>query len=74
MIYISLTLIFFGYSFVFGHYSYNLIYYPISYETTPHNKRNEFYTKCSGKLIETDENSKIKHSRKSFDIPNSLNL
>ena len=72
MIYISLTLIFFGYSFVFGHYSYNLIYYPISYETTPHNLKNGFYSKCSDKLIENDENSKIKLiSKKSL---NSLNI
>jgi hypothetical protein len=74
MIYISLTLIFFGYSFAFGHYSYNLIYYPISYEITPHDLKNEFYTKCSGKLIENDENSKIRLSKKSFDNINSLNI
>lgn len=74
MIYISLTLIFLGYSFVFGHYSYNLIYYPISYETTPHNLKNEFYTKCSGKLIENDENSKIRLNKTSFDNINSLNI
>ena len=74
MIYISLTLIFFGYSFTFGHYSYNLIYYPISYEITPHDLKNEFYTKCSGKLIENDENSKIRLSKKSFDNINSLNI
>jgi hypothetical protein len=74
LIYISLTLIFFGYSFVFGHYSYNLIYYPISYETTPHDLKNEFYAKCSGKLIENDENSKIRLSKKSFDKLNSLNI
>ena len=74
MIYISFTLIFFGYSFAFGHYSYNLIYYPISYEITPHDLKNEFYTKCSGKLIENDENSKIRLSKKSFDNINSLNI
>lgn len=74
MIYISITLIFFGYSFVFGHYSYNLIYYPISYETTPHDLKNDFYARCSGKLIELDENSKIIINKKSLDKLNSLNI
>lgn len=63
---LSLLFIFLGYSFVFGHYYYNLIYYPISYEITPHYLKNEFYTKCSGKIIETEE-SGYKFSRKSFD-------
>ena len=63
---LSLLFIFLGYSFIFGHYYYNLIYYPISYEITPHYLKNEFYTKCSGKIIETEE-SGYKFSRKSFD-------
>ena len=38
------------------------------------NLKNEFYAKCSGKLIENDENSKIRLSKKSFDKLNSLNI
>ena len=69
-IYLSLSFILFGYSFSFGHFCFNLIYYPISYETTPHILKNEFYTKCSGKLLESIDNTKYKFSQKSFDIFN----
>ena len=63
---LSLSFIFIGYSFIFGHYFYNLIYYPISYEITPHYLKNDFYTKCPGKIIETEE-SRYKISRKISD-------
>lgn len=66
-IYLSITLILIGYSFLFGHYCYNLIYYPISYEITPHALKNNFYTKCSGKIIESEVNTNFKFSKKSFD-------
>ena len=66
-IYLSIALILIGYSFLFGHYCYNLIYYPVSYEITPHALKNDFYTKCSGKLIESEVNTNFKFSRKSFD-------
>ena len=66
-LYASITLILAGYSFIFGHFCYNLIYYPISYEITPHNIKNNFYTKCSGKLIESQDNTQYHFSRKSFD-------
>ena len=67
-IYLILSFILFGYSFIFGHFCYNLIFYPISYEILPHPIKNEFYTKCSEKLIESMDNSKYKFSRKSFDL------
>ena len=66
-IYLIISFILFGYSFIFGHYCFNLIFYPISYEILPHPIKNEFYTKCSEKLIESADNSKYKYSRKSFD-------
>ena len=68
IIYLTITFILFGYSFIFGHYCFNLIYYPISYEITPHNLKNEFYTKCSGKLMVSAYNLKYRSSRKSFDV------
>ena len=70
-IYLSISFILIGYSFIFGHFCFNLIYYPISYETTPHALKNEFYTKCSRKLIEfTNEsyNARYRSSKKSFDV------
>ena len=69
-IYLAISFVLFGYSFIFGHFCFNLIYYPISYETTPHPIKNEFYTKCSGKLIEYSNkySSRFRSSRKSFDV------
>ena len=70
-IYLSISFILIGYSFIFGHYCFNLIYYPISYETTPHALKNEFYTKCSRKLIEFSNESynvNYRSSKKSFDV------
>ena len=67
MIYLTLSFILFGYSFIFGHYCFNLVYYPISYEITPHILKNEFYTKQSGKLIVSAYNRKYRNSRKSLD-------
>ena len=67
-IYLIISFILFGYSFIFGHYCYNLIFYPISYEILPHAIKNQFYTKCSEKPIESVDNSKYKFSRKSFDV------
>lgn len=67
-IYLIISFILFGHSFIFGHYCFNLIFYPISYEILPHPIKNEFYTKCSEKLIESTDNSKYKFSRKTFDV------
>ena len=67
-IYLIISFILFGYSFIFGHYCFNLIFYPISYEILPHAIKNEFYTKCSEKLVESVDNSRYKFSRKSFDV------
>ena len=70
MIYLSISFILIGYSFIFGHYCFNFIYYPISYETTPHSLKNEFYTKCSGKLVKSTYASynAARFSKKSFDV------
>ena len=67
-IYLSLSLILLGYSFILGHFCFGLIYYPIFYEITPHNLKNEFYTKCSGRFIKSEENPRIKYSKRSFDL------
>ncbi len=67
IIYVSVSLILIGYSFIFGHFCYNLIYYPIAYEITPHNLKNNFYTKCSGHLIESEDNSIYQFGVRSFD-------
>lgn len=56
LFYMGLALILFGYTFSFGHYFFNLIFYPVSYEISPHDKRNSFYIKSSGTIIETKEN------------------
>ena len=66
-IYLSITLILIEYSFLFGHYCYNITYYPISYKITPHALKNDFYTQCSGKIIESEINTNFKFSRKSLD-------
>lgn len=67
IIYLAISFILLGYSFLFGHFCFNLIYYPISYEISPHSFKNEFYTKCSGKLIESENNSNFRYSKKSVD-------
>ena len=71
LFWISLCLIFSGYSFIFGHYFFNLIYYPVAYEISPHNLKNKFYIRCSGTIIETKENMNMKYryslSQKQFD-------
>ena len=53
LIFMSLALILFGYSFIFGNYIFNLIYYPIAYEISPHDLKNSFYKNNSGTIIET---------------------
>ena len=55
LIYISVCLILFGYSFIFGHCIFYLIYYPIAYEISPHRLKDQFYTKGSGTIIENKE-------------------
>ena len=67
-IYLSFILILSGYSFLFGHYYFNFIYYPIFYEITPHELKNEFYTKCSGRIILSTENPRYKLGKRSFDV------
>ena len=71
LFWMSLCLIFFGYAFIFGHYFFNLIYYPVAYEISPHDLKNKFYIRCSGTIIETkgNMNMKLKYSlsQKQFD-------
>ena len=66
LIYIGGCLILLGYSFAFGHHYFNLIYYPIAYEISPHDKKNRFYVNNSGTIIENKENmnSKFKYSKR----------
>ena len=71
LFWMSVCLIFFGYAFIFGHYFFNLIYYPVAYEISPHDLKNKFYVRCSGTIIETKENMNMKLryslSQKQFD-------
>jgi len=65
LIYLAGCLILLGYAFAFGHYFFNLIYYPIAYEISPHDLKNQFYINNSGTIIENKENmnSKFKYSK-----------
>ena len=65
LIYMAACLILLGYAFAFGHYFFNLIYYPIAYEISPHDLKNQFYINNSGTIIENKENmnSKFKYSK-----------
>ena len=65
LIYMAGCLILLGYAFAFGHYFFNLIYYPIAYEISPHDLKNQFYINNSGTIIENKENmnSKFKYSK-----------
>ena len=65
LIYFAGCLILLGYAFAFGHYFFNLIYYPIAYEISPHDLKNQFYINNSGTIIENKENmnSKFKYSK-----------
>ena len=56
LLYISAFLMFFGYTYIFGHHFFDLIFYPIAYEISPHELKNKFYVNCSGTLIETKQN------------------
>ena len=56
LLYIGGFLIFFGYTYIFGHHFFDLIFYPIAYEISPHELKNKFYVNCSGTLIETKQN------------------
>ena len=43
LIFMALGLILLGYAFIFGHRIFDLIYYPIAYEISPHTLKNSFY-------------------------------
>ena len=62
LLYISLGMILFGYVFILGHTFFNLVFYPVAYEITPHDIKNKFYVKSSGTIIETKENMNPKTS------------
>lgn len=53
-IYFSLIILSIGYSFTYGNYCFNLVFYPTSYEISPYLLKNEFYTKCSDRAIENN--------------------
>ena len=61
MIYMSGCLILIGYAFIFGHYFFNLIYYPVAYEISPHDLKNKFYVNSSRVIIETKQGGSIKY-------------
>ena len=62
LLYISLGMILFGYVYILGHTFFNLVFYPVAYEITPHDIKNKFYVKSSGTIIETKENMNPKTS------------
>ena len=65
--YISLLLIFTGYSFPFGHYYFKLLYHSTAFEYYNHYKKNDFYINSSGNLIKgTGLFNKKKRMDKSF--------
>ena len=72
MIYISFSCILIGYSFPFGNYCFNLMYYPTAYETYDHLLKNNFYINCSGNLrknfndYQKKEKEKIMESNMSY--------
>ena len=74
--YMAGCLILFGYAFIFGNYFYNLVYYPIAYEISPHVLKNRFYVNSSGTIIETkkrdDFNLKFKRKGKENNLLFSL--
>ena len=76
IIYLILFLLANGYSFIFGNYIYNLIFYPVSYEKSPHIIKNEFYVKCV-KIHDFDYEMKNELQGNSFElndiIPSSNN-
>ena len=62
LIFMALGLILLGYAFIFGHHIFDLIYYPIAYEISPHTLKNSFYINNSGTIIETKK-AKFKFSQ-----------
>ena len=70
LLYISLGMILFGYIFILGHTFFDLVFYPVAYEITPHDRKKKFYVKSSGTIIETKENMNPKTSYS----PKQINL
>lgn len=67
--YISIICLLFGYSFSYGHHCYNLIFYSVEYEISPHLLKNEFYKKFSDKNIDSNaHNCKKNYSNRSSNI------
>ena len=47
--------IFWLYLYFWKHF-FDLIFYPIAYEISPHELKNKFYVNCSGTVIEAKQN------------------
>ena len=71
LLYLSLGMILLGYVFILGHIFFNLVFYPVGYEISPHDIKNSFYVKSSGTIIETKENMNPKTTGLSH---NKINL
>jgi hypothetical protein len=66
LIYISLLLIFFGYSFPFGHYYFELLFHSTVFESFDHFLKNNFYTNSSGTIKKSSTLFQKRISNKSF--------